>query len=87
MSITPEYLHKLASDQSVQEALRAAADAIRQLRANRAEAVDHERNVIAEQARIYAGHYPEASDGRNTFILLAEWIERRGDQQSTTVPK
>lgn len=36
-----------------------------------------EREVIANKARQFAGHYPEASDGRNTFILLAEWIEAR----------
>lgn len=36
-----------------------------------------ERTAIAERAREIASHYPEASDGRNTFILLAEWIEAR----------
>lgn len=36
-----------------------------------------ERETIANKARQYAGYYPEASDGRNTFILLAEWIEAR----------
>ena len=36
-----------------------------------------ERDRIAAEARRYAGFYPEASDGRNTFILLAEWIERQ----------
>jgi hypothetical protein len=30
----------------------------------------------AIEARRYASHYPEASDGRNTFILFAEWAER-----------
>lgn len=37
----------------------------------------NERKEIAEQARRYAGHYKEGSDGRNTFIMLAEWIEAR----------
>lgn len=40
--------------------------------------VSHERAAIAEKAREFAGHYPQSSDGRNTFILLAEWIEARG---------
>lgn len=36
-----------------------------------------ERETCASKAREFAGHYPEGSDGRNTFILLAEWIENR----------
>lgn len=40
-------------------------------------AVAAEREACASKAREFAGHYPEGSDGRNTFILLAEWIERR----------
>lgn len=43
-----------------------------------ADQVVEERRAIADEARRYAGHYPQASDGRNTFILLAEWIEARG---------
>jgi hypothetical protein len=39
--------------------------------------VDAEREAIAAEARRYASHYPQGSDGRNTFILLAEWIEAR----------
>lgn len=31
----------------------------------------NERKEIANQARRYAGHYPEGSDGRNTFIVRA----------------
>lgn len=30
-----------------------------------------------QKAREYAAHYPEASDGRNTFIIFAEWAEGR----------
>jgi hypothetical protein len=41
--------------------------------------VDAEREAIAAEARRYASHYPQGSDGRNTFILLAEWIEARHD--------
>lgn len=36
-----------------------------------------ERKAIADKAREYAEHYPPHSDGRNTFVLLAEWIEAR----------
>jgi Lar family restriction alleviation protein len=39
--------------------------------------IDREREIIAENAREWAGHYAQGSDGRNTFILLAEWIEKR----------
>lgn len=39
--------------------------------------VNAEREHLAQEARRYASHYPEASDGRNTFILFAEMIERR----------
>ncbi len=40
-----------------------------------AEHVAVERDRCANKAREFAAHYPEASDGRNTFIILAEWIE------------
>lgn len=36
------------------------------------------REEAAAKAREYAGHYPQGSDGRNTFILLAEWLEAQG---------
>lgn len=42
--------------------------------------IDKEREAIADQARLYASYYPEGSDGRNTFIILAEWIERRTEE-------
>jgi hypothetical protein len=32
---------------------------------------------VSAEARRYASHYSEASDGRNTFILFAEWAERQ----------
>lgn len=32
---------------------------------------------VAQKAREYAAHYPEASDGRNTFIIFAEWAEEQ----------
>lgn len=32
----------------------------------------------ATEARRYAGFYKDGSDGRNTFILLAEWAEAQG---------
>lgn len=40
-------------------------------------ALGEERQTIADEARRYASHYPQSSDGRNTFTLLAEWIESR----------
>lgn len=39
--------------------------------------IGEERDAIAARAREFAAHYPESSDGRNTFILFAEWIEAR----------
>lgn len=44
-----------------------------------AAAVATERMECAAKARQFAACYPDSSDGRNTFILLAEWIERRGE--------
>lgn len=41
------------------------------------QSLDAEREFLASEARRYASHYPEASDGRNTFIVFAEMIERR----------
>jgi hypothetical protein len=56
----------------------AAADEIERLLAAR----KAEREMIANKAREWAAHYPEASDGRNTFVLFAEWVERGGNEQS-----
>ena len=39
--------------------------------------LNNEREIIAIEARRYASHYPSGSDGRNTFVLLAEWVEGR----------
>lgn len=46
-------------------------------RARDQSALATEREAIAAEARRYAGNYPEASDGRNTFIIFAEWVEGR----------
>ncbi len=43
-------------------------------------ALDAERNIIALEARRYASFYPEASDGRNTFVGFAEWVELRQER-------
>lgn len=51
-----------------------AADNAR-LRAELAEAREIERLACGHKAREYAEHYPDGSDGRNTFIILAEQIE------------
>ncbi len=40
-------------------------------------AVALERLTIANEARRYAAFDPQVSDGRNTLIMLAEWIEAR----------
>lgn len=40
------------------------------------EGAREERERCANKAREYAGHYPEGSDGRNTFVILADWIEQ-----------
>ncbi len=50
--------------------------------AERGETVSTEREFLAQEARRYASHYPEASDGRNTFIIFAEMIERRASPPS-----
>ena len=40
-------------------------------------AIKAERAACAAKAREFAALYDQGSDGRNTFILLAEWIESR----------
>lgn len=60
-------LHRMA----VEDVARAALSAIGQGEDERATAF----NEAAAEARRYAGHYPQSSDGRNTFILFAEWAE------------
>lgn len=47
-----------------------------------AAAVAAERTACAEKARQFASFYEQSSDGRNTFILLAEWIENRATAHS-----
>ncbi len=39
--------------------------------------LDAERAAIAAEARRYAEFYPQSSDGRNTFVMFAEWVEDR----------
>lgn len=34
-----------------------------------------QREMIANRSREIAGHYPQSSDGRNTFVMFADWIE------------
>lgn len=41
---------------------------------------------VSEKARTYARCYPEASDGRNTFILFSEWAEQQAALQSSPAP-
>lgn len=40
-----------------------------------------ERKAIAERLRQTAGHYGEGEDGRNTFIMEADWVESRGRER------
>ena len=40
-----------------------------------ARAIMAERERCANEARRYAGFYPQSSDGRNTFIMLVDFIE------------
>jgi hypothetical protein len=55
-----------------------AAEALRRyVRAVEKAAVNAERDAIAEQTRLYASYYPQGSDSRNTFLILAHWIEAR----------
>ena len=53
------------------EALAASSEVAAMLR--EAEARGMER--AAARARVYASNYEQSSDGRNTFILLAEWAD------------
>lgn len=34
-----------------------------------------DRNKISEKAREWAGHYTQGSDGRNTFVMFANWVD------------
>lgn len=40
-------------------------------------ALNVERETIAQKAREWAAHYSPSSDGRNTFVMFAEWVEER----------
>lgn len=47
------------------------------IKAEREQARRQAFDEVGKKAREYAAHYPEASDGRNTFIIFAEWAEGR----------
>ncbi len=64
--------------------LKALIDALDILYANMAEALLVERQAIASEARRYAEMYSESSDGRHTFLILADWIEARAALASET---
>lgn len=40
----------------------------------------------AARARVYASNYEQSSDGRNTFILLAEWADTEAAAIRETKP-
>jgi len=48
--------------------------------------LDLERQIVADKAHEWAAHYSEGSDGRNTFVLLAEWVESRIGAVASTPP-
>ena len=47
--------------------------------------LDAERSAIEARAREIAGHYPQSSDGRNTFVMFADWIAARSQKESSNV--
>lgn len=48
---------------------------------DRIDGISAERSAIAAKAREWAAHYDQGSDGRNTFVLFAEWVEDRAASQ------
>src|SRR5688572_16818674 len=51
----------------------AHANTLRRHEAALATARDEALEACANKAREWADHYPVGSDGRNTFVLFAEW--------------
>lgn len=45
-----------------------------------------ERAAIADYLRYCASNYPESSDGRNTFVMAASWVEARTDRSAAISP-
>lgn len=45
------------------------------------EAVLREREEIEARLREVAGHYDVGSDGRNTFVMMADWVSARSTAQ------
>lgn len=41
-------------------------------------------STIATEARRYAGHYRPSSDGFNTFVMFADFVEKRAYEQWTS---
>jgi hypothetical protein len=44
-------------------------------------------DMIGAKAREWAGHYPQSSDGRNTFVLFAEWVEGLPGATQASLPR
>ena len=82
------YVYALKAEIERLQAVKRRALAIADERGKEADALRaalaKERDTIENEARRYAEHYPPASDGRNTFILLAEWIEARNHSTANT---
>jgi hypothetical protein len=54
----------------------ACANALRLAALSKAASDAATLELVANKAREWAGHYSSGSDGRNTFVLFAEWVER-----------
>ncbi|UFX42014.1 hypothetical protein HAP47_0022240 [Bradyrhizobium sp. 41S5] len=72
-SIPPSLVIWTSIDQRLQAGLAATVEPHAALR--------DEQIAIAGKAREWAENYSQGSDGRNTFVLFAEWVERRAALQ------
>lgn len=77
MRAIAEYVAALEADlRRANELINAALEDYRDARRTALlEARRQAFDEVGQKAREYAAHYPEASDGRNTFIIFAEWAE------------
>lgn len=58
----------------------------RALMAERERARSQAFEEAAQKARQWSEHYPQSSDGRNTFILFAEWAEEQAEVDRSASP-
>lgn len=50
------------------------------------DAVLREREEIENRLREAAAHYDPGTDGRNTFVMMADWVSARSTAQGTQQP-